>query len=269
MDIASGSVRELCKPPSGTGEEDNFSLEEKLRRRAPLSHSPPFAPHPLFPPPRPYLAPALAPFHPPPSLLHSRPPIHLRERARQLHTGITSYAWAEGAEGAGKILVPMGNELFVQEGLDGPLCKLLDPSVLLEGGGGAAPVPPILDARISSDGSIVAFVWSSELYMVPTDRSSPPKQLTTGARGTALTNGLADYVAQVPSPDAPFAPPTREHASLACHSPRMPLGGMRLKNLTVNPRPQTAHPGRRTMPSTAYRSGRCHGTRGTGSRLKP
>ena len=26
-------VRELCKPPSGTGEEENFSLEEKLRRQ--------------------------------------------------------------------------------------------------------------------------------------------------------------------------------------------------------------------------------------------
>lgn len=84
MNIASGEVKELCKPPSGTGEEDNFSLEEKLRR----------------------------------------------ERARQLHTGITSYAWAEGAAGAGKILVPIGNELFVQEGLDGTLKRLFDPVVL-------------------------------------------------------------------------------------------------------------------------------------------
>lgn len=32
MDITSGSVQELCKPPSGTGEEATFSLEEKLRR---------------------------------------------------------------------------------------------------------------------------------------------------------------------------------------------------------------------------------------------
>lgn len=32
MDISSGQVQELCKPPSGTGEEKNFSLEEKLRR---------------------------------------------------------------------------------------------------------------------------------------------------------------------------------------------------------------------------------------------
>jgi hypothetical protein len=66
-----------------------------------------------------------------------------------------------------------------------------------DGAPSGGTVPPILDARISSDGSIVAFVWSSELYVVPTDGSSQPKQLTTGARGTALTNGLADYVAQV------------------------------------------------------------------------
>jgi hypothetical protein len=59
-----------------------------------------------------------------------------RERARQLHTGITSYAWAEGAEGAGKILVPIGNELYVQEGLDGTLQRLFDPAVLLAGSGG-------------------------------------------------------------------------------------------------------------------------------------
>jgi hypothetical protein len=94
MNIASGEVKELCKPPSGTGEEDNFSLEEKLRR----------------------------------------------ERARQLHTGITSYAWAEGAVGAGKILVPIGNELFVQEGLDGTLKRLFDPAVLSEGSGPNSPL---------------------------------------------------------------------------------------------------------------------------------
>ncbi len=57
MDIETGQVRELCTPPTGTGEEENYSLEEKLRR----------------------------------------------ERARQLHTGITSYAWAEGAEGTGAL----------------------------------------------------------------------------------------------------------------------------------------------------------------------
>ena len=152
MDIASGHVRELCKPPSGTGEEETFSLEEKLRR----------------------------------------------ERARQLHTGITSYAWSDGAkEGGGKILVPIGNELFVQEGLDGALQRLFDPAVLLPKDAAAeASLPPILDARISADGKMVGFVWDRELYVVPTDCKSTPLQLTQGARGTELTNGLADYVAQ-------------------------------------------------------------------------
>lgn len=150
MDISSGQVRELCKPPSGTGEEETFSLEEKLRR----------------------------------------------ERARQLHTGITSYAWAEGAQDAGKILVPIGNELFVQEGLDGALQRLFDPSVLLPDGASEGSLPPILDARISADGKMVGFVWDSELYVVSTDCKSKPLQLTTGARGTDLVNGLADYIAQ-------------------------------------------------------------------------
>eukprot|EP00960_Hanusia_phi_P014932 441905-Hanusia_phi.AAC.4 len=154
MDIATGQVRELCKPPSGTGEEDSFSLEEKLRR----------------------------------------------ERARQLHTGITSYAWAEGAEGAGKILVPIGNELFVQDGLNGELKRLFDPLLLLSEEQNLSEkdtnVPPILDARISSDGRVVGFVWDRELYLVSTDCRSKPVQLTSGARGTEYTNGLADYIAQ-------------------------------------------------------------------------
>ena len=154
MDIATGQVRELCKPPSGTGEEESFSLEEKLRR----------------------------------------------ERARQLHTGITSYAWAEGTEGAGKILVPIGNELFVQDGLNGELKRLFDPLLLLNGEHSLsdkdANIPPILDARISSDGKVVGFVWDRELYIVSTDCKSKPVQLTSGARGTEYTNGLADYIAQ-------------------------------------------------------------------------
>ena len=151
MDIMNGQVRELCKPPSGTGEEETFSLEEKLRR----------------------------------------------ERARHLHTGITSYAWAEGAEDVGKILVPIGNELFVQEGLDGALQRLFDPAVLLPSGAATdGSLPPILDARISADGNLVGFVWDRELYVVSTDCQSKPRQLTHGVRGTELTNGLADYIAQ-------------------------------------------------------------------------
>jgi len=150
MEIESGQVRELCTPPTGTGEEENYSLEEKLRR----------------------------------------------ERARQLHTGITSYAWAEGAKGAGKILVPVGNEMFVQEGLDGTLRRLFDPAALLSKGTKDGAVPPILDARISGDGKLVGFVWDRELYVVSTDCASTPVQLTSGAAGTELTNGLADYIAQ-------------------------------------------------------------------------
>ena len=45
-----------------------------------------------------------------------------RERARQLHTGITSYAWAKDAD---VLLVPVGNELYTQA-KGGELTKLLD-----------------------------------------------------------------------------------------------------------------------------------------------
>jgi dipeptidyl-peptidase-4 len=140
LDIASGELSELAKPPEGVGEEETLSLEEKLRR----------------------------------------------ERARQLHTGITSFAWAAETD---SLLCPVGNDLFVMEGVGKPLTKLFD-SAMLPG--------PALDARISSDGTLVAFVCEKELYFCASSASgdgSAPKQLTDSARGTALTNGLADFIA--------------------------------------------------------------------------
>lgn len=144
MNIATGQVTELCKPPSGEGEEENFSLEEKLRR----------------------------------------------ERTRDVFTGITKYAWSE--EG-GKVLVPIGNELYVQRGLEGKLERIFDVAVLNEGG---AKPSSVLDPRMSPDGSLVGFVYDRELYVAPTNGTESPHQLTSGARGTSMTNGLADYVAQ-------------------------------------------------------------------------
>ena len=93
--------------------------------------------------------------------------------------------------------MPVGNEMFVQEGLNGTLRRLFDPAGLLSKASQQdGAVPPILDARISGDGKLVGFVWDRELYVVSTDCNSTPVQLTSGASGTELTNGLADYIAQ-------------------------------------------------------------------------
>ena len=50
--------------------------------------------------------------------------------------------------------------------------------------------------QFSPDGASVAFVQDSEVYVVPANGSSPPRQVTFGARGSGKTNGLADFIAQ-------------------------------------------------------------------------
>lgn len=115
-----------------------------------------------------------------------------RERAREMNTGVTSFKVAGNAGSPGRVLVPMAGALYVREGIseEKPLSRLFDPTAEPLGPG------PVLDPQISKDGSLVCFVWSSELYCVPSDGSAPPRALTTGARGTGVTHGLADYLAQ-------------------------------------------------------------------------
>jgi hypothetical protein len=124
-------------------------------------------------------------------------------RDRQLHTGITTFAWAADTE---TLLCPIGDELYVMVGVGTPLVKLFDAAAVALPG-------PILDPRISADGTLVGFVCDKELYTCALDGgsttpaagagagvghsaspSSTPRQLTTSARGTALTNGLADFI---------------------------------------------------------------------------
>lgn len=104
-----------------------------------------------------------------------------RERLRQRAVGVTSYLWADQAN---RILVPLGGALLALGVPDAP-ARVLVPA------GGA----PILDARISRDGRWVGFVRDAEVHVVPFD-GGDVRQATTGARGTGLTNGLAEYVAQ-------------------------------------------------------------------------
>mmetsp|Transcript_22680 Transcript_22680/g.65331 ORF Transcript_22680/g.65331 Transcript_22680/m.65331 type:complete len:922 (+) Transcript_22680:3-2768(+) len=168
---ATGRTIELFQPTGGGGTEDDYSPEEKLRR----------------------------------------------ERARMMATGVTCYSWAAG-KGAKNMLVPFGGALWLLEdplgnaaGEEGK-AKSKPRKVVETNSGDADPndfhaLPtnaPLLDAKISSDGSTIAFIAGNEVYTVPTTSggtaaSWPPKprRVTAGARDVdGKTNGVADYLAQ-------------------------------------------------------------------------
>ena len=111
-----------------------------------------------------------------------------RERARVMATGVTSYAWAKGAD---VLLVPSGGALFVKRGVEGEAVRLFDP-----GAHGAVGAGPPLDARVSDDGAVVAFVWDDEVCVVDAAGGGAPRRVTEGARGVeGVTHGVADYCA--------------------------------------------------------------------------
>jgi dipeptidyl-peptidase-4 len=105
----------------------------------------------------------------------------LRERRRELGLGITRYAWATDAQ---RLLVPLQDGVYVQEGTDGDLRKVV--------GNEAGPV---LDPSLSPDGAMVAFVRDAEVHLVPAEGGAS-RQVTQGAQATGRTHGLAEFVAQ-------------------------------------------------------------------------
>ena len=106
-----------------------------------------------------------------------------RERLRERGLGITSYAWAKERQ---RILVPLRGEVWIQDGLHGTPRKLAGK----EGG-------PCIDPQITRDGKYVAWVQADELFVIDADdEKAQPKQVTSGARGTGRTHGLAEYIAQ-------------------------------------------------------------------------
>lgn len=106
-----------------------------------------------------------------------------RERKRERNLGVTQYAWAH--TGA-RVLVPLRGDLWVQDGPDAAPRKVVD----TEGG-------PALDPLLSRDGQHLAWVQDAEVYTLPLhEPGAKPRQLTTGARGTGKTHGLAEYIAQ-------------------------------------------------------------------------
>ncbi len=105
-----------------------------------------------------------------------------RERARLRERGVTDYQFIrDGDEGPLVLLVPLGGALWVARGAE---------SLRQIGGTEGA-----LDARLSPDGSRVAFVRDDELWIAVTAGDAPPRQLTSGA-GNGVTNGVAEYIAQ-------------------------------------------------------------------------
>ncbi len=105
-----------------------------------------------------------------------------RERSRQRQQGVTSYQFVRAAEGAPLILlVPFDGQLY--------LAREGESLVPLPGSKGA------IDARLSPDGSRVAFVREGEIQVMTTDGAGQPRTLTSGATD-GVTNGLAEYIAQ-------------------------------------------------------------------------
>jgi dipeptidyl-peptidase 4 len=104
-----------------------------------------------------------------------------RERQRQLATGVTQYEWSEHGS---RLLAPFPDGLYVKDGPDASLRKLLDTAN-----------GPALDPVFSPDGKWVSYVQDNELFIIPAE-GGRPRQLTGGARETGTTHGLAEYVAQ-------------------------------------------------------------------------
>jgi dipeptidyl-peptidase-4 len=104
-----------------------------------------------------------------------------RERLRERGLGVTSYAWAPKGR---RLLVPLGRALRVidlDDGREGEIAV---------GDGG-----PPLDPRFSPCGRFVSYVQDAELHVAECF-GAPPRRITSGARGTGRTNGLAEYAAQ-------------------------------------------------------------------------
>ena len=104
-----------------------------------------------------------------------------RERQRQLEVGVTQYAWAEHAN---RLLIPLPDGLYVQDGPRAPLRKIA-----------AGHVAPVLDPQFSPDGGWIAYVQEAELRVVSAEGGAP-RQLTFGARETGRMHGLAEFIAQ-------------------------------------------------------------------------
>jgi dipeptidyl-peptidase-4 len=118
-----------------------------------------------------------------------------RERARLMATGVTSYELSkENKDGKVIGLIPNGGGLYIWD------TTTNDPRLLVDSTHDNLPEgATILDAKISADGSTVAFVANEEVYVMPVEGNGEgvsPTQITSGARDVdGRTNGVSDYLA--------------------------------------------------------------------------
>lgn len=101
-----------------------------------------------------------------------------RERQRQRASGITQYGWAKSAN---VMVIPMGGDVFVRRA-DGSTKRLTD-----------SPEPE-MDPKLCADGTKVAFVRGSELYVIDVE-TGKERALTRGAP-EGVTRGQSDFNGQ-------------------------------------------------------------------------
>ncbi|MDD5370759.1 MAG: S9 family peptidase [Anaerolineaceae bacterium] len=107
-----------------------------------------------------------------------------RERMRLLSQGIPQFYWAPQAN---RMLIPMQGDIYVIDGVDSPMRKVVD-----------AQGKPALDPQFSPDGDWIAYIQDGEVYVASArpGEKGQAHQVTHGAREAGKTNGLADFLAQ-------------------------------------------------------------------------
>ena len=108
-------------------------------------------------------------------------------------TGVTSFVLARAVD---RMLVPLSGALFVLDlPSPGQSNDDLAPRKIAEATASLAGGAPLLDAKVSSDGSTVAFVCDNEVYALGIEagggEEDTPRRLTFGATA-GITNGVAD-----------------------------------------------------------------------------
>ncbi|XP_054791428.1 uncharacterized protein LOC129297086 [Prosopis cineraria] len=108
-----------------------------------------------------------------------------RERLRERGLGVTRYEWVNTSSKRKAIMVPLPTGIYIQD-VSYSKAELKLPSI---------PGSPIIDPRLSPDGSMIAYVQDCELFVLNL-LSNESKQLSQGAKENGLTHGLAEYIAQ-------------------------------------------------------------------------
>ena len=114
-----------------------------------------------------------------------------RERMRVSTGGFTAYDLSrDGAQ----VLVTLSGHAYLVQVAQPPASPAHSAQARLVAGPGAEG-EPLFDARLSPDGSSVAFVRGNELWVADASGKGQARQLTTGATAT-LTHAQAEFIAQ-------------------------------------------------------------------------